>query len=107
MPASSEKNGAMLMINGEPEIIIETVVNSAGNVTESLLKGAKGLGVVVLDTTGNVIKKLSRGYIKVGGRKSRRKRRRKGKKSRRKRKRTRRRRKKGKKSRSGTSNHVK
>ena len=75
------------------------VVDSAGNVTTGLLKGAKGLGVVVLDTTGQVIKKLSRGHIKIGGRKSRRKRRRKGKKSRRKRKRTRRRRKKGKKSR--------
>ena len=29
--ASAEKNGAMLIRNGEPEIIIETVVNSAGN----------------------------------------------------------------------------
>ncbi len=75
------------------------IVDGAGNVTTGILKGAKGLGVVVLDTTGQVIKKLSRGHIKIGGRKSRRKRRRKGKKSRRKRKRTRRRRKKGKKSR--------
>ena len=76
------------------------IVNSAGKVTNTVLKGAKGLGVVVLDTTGNVIKKLSRGHIKIGGRKSRRKCRRKGKKSRRKRKRTRRRRrKKGKRSR--------
>lgn len=75
------------------------IVNSAGKVTNAVLKGAKGLGVVVLDTTGTVFKKLSRGHIKIGGRKSRRKRRRKGKKSRRKRKRTRRRRKKGKKSR--------
>ena len=55
------------------------IVDSAGNVTNAILKGAKGLGVVVLDTTGKVIKKLSRGHIKVGGRKSRRKRRRKGK----------------------------
>ena len=75
------------------------LVSGAGKVSENVLKSTKDLGVVMLDTTGQVVKKLTRGHVKIGGRKSRRKRRksrrksrRKGKKSRRRRKRSRRRR---------------
>lgn len=76
------------------------LVSGAGKVSENVLKSTKDLGVVVLDTTGQVVKKLTRGHVRIGGRKSRRKRRRKsrrksrrkGKKSRRRRKRSRRRR---------------
>jgi hypothetical protein len=71
------------------------LVNSAGHVVGTVLKGTKDLGVVLLDTTGKVISKASRGYVKLGGRKSRRRRRRKSRKrrkSRRKRKKSKRRR---------------
>ena len=75
------------------------LVSGAGKVSENVLKSTKDLGVVILDTTGQVVKKLTRGHVRIGGRKSRRKRRksrrksrRKGKKSRRRRKRSRRRR---------------
>ena len=70
------------------------LVNSAGHVVGTALTGAKDLGVVLLDTTGTVIKKVSRGYVKIGGRKSRSKRR----KSRKKRRKSRRKSRKGKKS---------
>jgi len=75
------------------------LVNSAGNVVSSVLKGTKDLGVVLLDTTGKVISKVSRGYVKIGGRKSRRRKSRKKRKSRRKRKKSSRRRRRRRKSR--------
>ena len=49
------------------------LVNSAGKVSEKVLDSTKNLGVVVLTGTSNVISKLTRGAVKIGGKKSRKK----------------------------------